>query len=83
MADLRITPGATTEQFARLLADNGRPTPWAAGEDGTIFARNRKVVLVVDPDREQSDGCVLAIALALVTAVNTCAGLKAVRSEVA
>ncbi|WP_397402072.1 hypothetical protein [Phenylobacterium sp.] len=75
MADLQIFPDLGPEAFARLLADNGRPAPWVAGEDGEIHAANRQCVLVVDPNSEQSDGCVLAIAEAVAQAVNNCAGL--------
>ena len=80
MPDLRFEKTETTEQFKALLDAENAPLPWIEGEDGAIFDANGNIVLQVDPVDERPDQNTFAIAVWVVTALNTCGGFKAVPS---
>lgn len=68
-----------SEVFARVLNTLGAPTPWRISDEevGSVLADDGSIVLQVDLDRERSDDAASALALSIVMAVNTLAGLKA------
>ena len=83
MADLRIDTPATTEAFARAMADAGVKLPLVhrASHVGVLEDESGKTVCVVDHDCEMDDDDARRIADLVLLAVNTCAGFAAVIEE--
>lgn len=67
------------EKFRKDLAALGAPAPWRLDDEdvGSILHAEGAAVLTVDVNRELDDETVGRIALAVITAVNTCAGFEA------
>jgi len=67
------------EDFARWLEKLGTPAPWGLHDEdlGVILAANKASVLVVEPAAIPFREIETEIAMAIITAVNTCAGYKA------
>lgn len=67
------------EEFCSHLAALGAPAPWRLDDEevGSILHAEGAAVLTVDVNREMDDETVGLLCLAIVTAVNTCAGLRA------
>ena len=67
------------EKFREDLAAFGAPAPWRLDDEevGTILHAEGAAVLTVDVNREMDDVTVGLLCLAVVTAVNTCAGYRA------
>ena len=80
MAELRVENVKLTDDFATLLGGLGVPGPWEADaeEIGIIRARDGQYVCTVDTWRDLPDSVVRDRAMAIILAVNTCAGFKAV-----
>lgn len=80
MAELRVEDARLTSDFAAVLAAQGAPAPWDTEDDnpGVLLTANGECVLTIDADRNLPDEVVSAIASAVIVAVNTCAGFKAV-----
>lgn len=83
MGDLRIDNVRLTGDFADRLGALGVPAPWEvdAEEPGNIHARDGQYVCTLDTDRNCPDSVVRERAMAIVIAVNTCAGFRAVRTD--
>ena len=67
------------EEFRSQLAALGAPAPWRLDDEevGSILHAEGAAVITVDVNRELDDETVGLLCLAIITAVNTCAGLKA------
>lgn len=83
MGDLRIESVKLTEDFADNLGRLGVPAPWSWAEDpqdvGNIHARDGQYVCTLDTRDGLPASVILERAAAIVVAVNTCAGFRAVR----
>lgn len=79
-AALRITNPQTIDQFRMMLEQLDVPAPWEldSQDPGMINDAIGAHVLTVDEPRDRSDDDAQGIALAIILAVNTCAGFKAV-----
>lgn len=66
------------DDFAMMLARLGVPAPWELHDEdlGVVLAANKASVLVVEPMIPYQE-IETEVALAIITAVNTCAGFKA------
>lgn len=67
------------DKFRRDLNVQQSPAPWSLCDEqpGIILDANGADVVMVAPSSPRSDAEVSAVALAIVIAVNTCAGFKA------
>jgi hypothetical protein len=67
------------DDFAAKLASLGVPAPWELHDEelGVILAANKAGVLTVDTGTSPYPDIETTIALAVILAVNTCAGFKA------
>jgi len=79
MADLRAENPATTEQFAKLMADQGVRLPLGLDPDniGVVVDANGNGIITVDVNGELPDDQADKIAACVMLAVNTCGGFRA------
>lgn len=81
MATLRVESVKLTEDYAASLAAIGFPAPWELDDEepGNIHAASGAYICTVDTSRNLEDHQVIEAATAIIIAVNTCAGFRAVR----